>query len=235
MYKNVALHIKDLTFFFPKNNIPFFYKMNVNFQPNVLNFIQGKNGVGKSTLLRIMSGEFLSQERVTGTLHSDNIIYDFEKPREVRQAIRMVTQNFNDMLLDTYSFNKNLQCALLGTIPKLKGLPQYPTVPAFVEKYGINTEIPISALSGGQRQILSILMTMQKSPKIVLLDEPTAAMDEENAKLIMDFLTELSARECITIILIVHQKELIKKYSKNSYYDLIKDANETRQLVLRTF
>lgn len=234
MYKNAALHIKDLTFFFQKNNIPFFYKMNIHFQPNTLNFIQGKNGVGKSTLLRIMSGEILSNERVTGTLHSDNTIYDFEKFREVRQAVRMVTQNFNDMLLDTYSFNQNLQCALLNTIPKLKSLPQYPKVPAFVEKYGINTEIPISTLSGGQRQILSILMTIQKSPKILLLDEPTAAMDEENAQLIMDFLTELSVREGITIILIVHQKELIKKYSKNSYYDLVKDSNEIRQLILRT-
>lgn len=231
MHEADNLYIKDLTFFFPKDTTPFFYKLNSTFLCNSLNFIQGKNGIGKSTFLRIMCGELLPQERVTGTLHVENTTYNFEKSYEIKDAIRMVPQNFNDILLSSYSFSQNLQCALLGKIPKLRGLSPCPAIPPFIKKYGINTEIPISSLSGGQRQILSILMTIQKAPKIMLLDEPTATMDEENARLVINFLAELADRSQITIILVVHQKELIRQYCKNFYHELLKDHAEIRQLV----
>jgi energy-coupling factor transporter ATP-binding protein EcfA2 len=223
--------LNNLIFSFDKNGSPFFDNLNVSFKSNDLNFIQGKNGTGKSTLMRIMHGDTYKNEYVQGTLQIDDNTYDLRSPK-IAEKVAMVTQNFNTMLIDSYSFKENLQCALMPRFPNLKVLPQPKPIPPFIEKYGINYEVPISSLSGGQRQILSILMILQQRPRILLLDEPTATLDEDNTKLIMDFLTELCIREKIIIILIVHNKEIIQNYCGQSFFELKKDSEEKRILTL---
>jgi len=104
--------------------------------------------------------------------------------------------------------------------PSLCELPETKPLPSLIEKYGIDYNIPVSLLSGGQRQILSILMVLERSPKILLLDEPTAALDEENTQLVMDFLQDLCKHQGLTIIAIVHSHELVEKYTPQGYYEL---------------
>ena len=67
-------------------------------------------------------------------------------------------------------------------------------------------------LSGGQVQRLGIARAIYRQPKILILDEATNALDEENEKLIIDLLN--SMREKITIIIITHKKSLLKNYYK---------------------
>ena len=67
-------------------------------------------------------------------------------------------------------------------------------------------------LSGGQVQRLGIARAIYRQPKILILDEATNALDEENEKLIIDLLN--SMREKITIIIITHKKSLLKNCDK---------------------
>jgi ABC-type bacteriocin/lantibiotic exporter with double-glycine peptidase domain len=113
----------------------------------------------------------------------------------------------------------------MGRYPLLQKLPQLKPFPLFIEKYGIDFTMPIGLLSGGQRQILAILMVLQRCPRILLLDEPTAALDEENAAIVMDFLQELALQENITIIAIVHHHELVQKYAGPFYFELYKQGD----------
>jgi len=225
----VNISIQNLNFSFSCDAKPFFKNMNIDFYASKINFICGKNGMGKSTLLKILSGQI--QQNIQGSLVFSGQIYDVQKLCLMPETVGMVVQNFNSMLVDSYSFYENLQCALLAQFPSLTSLCVVKQLPQFIDKYGINFDVPISLLSGGQRQILAILMILQKNPKILLLDEPTAALDEENAKIVMDFLQQLSIEQDITIIAIVHDKELVRQYAQNFYSELYQD-NDIRKVRL---
>lgn len=216
--------LKNLTFAFQPQSALFFDKVTVDFLPQKINFLCGKNGVGKSTLLKILSGHSRSVELLEGLLEIDGNQYDLKKGHEIRQYIGIVSQDVTSMMIDAYSFHENLQCALMQQYPGLQMLPQVQPLPLLLEKYHVNPHIPIRMLSGGQRQILSILMMLQKSPKILLLDEPTAALDEENALLVMNFLQELCVQKNITIIAIVHQLELVYTYAGSTYFELYQES-----------
>ena len=140
---------------------------------------------------------------------------------QIAQQVAFVPQNFNEILVHAYSFRENLQFAQMSHYPSLSGLPESKLLPSLIEKYGIDYDIPVSQLSGGQRQILSILMVLARSPKILLLDEPTAALDEENTQLVMDFLQDLCMYQGLTIIAIVHSQELVEKYTPRGYFELV--------------
>jgi len=234
MQKNLAIALDHVSFSFTKNGPLFFDNISVQFMPGSLNFIQGKNGVGKSTFLRIMCGQGAEYGYVSGKIIINDISYDVEKSNFAHH-IACVGQNYNKMLIDNYSFIENVQCALMPRFPMLSQLPKIKTFPNFLKKYDINTGIAISQLSGGQRQILSIVMNLQRLPVILLLDEPIAALDEENTDMIMHFLKDLCEREKITIILIIHNFEVVKRYGNGKYFEIKKDDIGKRNIVLQSF
>ena len=132
----------------------------------------------------------------------------------------MVQQKFDLMIADQFTFGQNLQIANLPEYPFFAPLPAHKPLPKLVERFGINSNTPAYLLSGGQRQILSILMVLQKHTKILLLDEPTAALDEKNAQMVMLFLQELIITTPITILIICHDKDLVHEYATKHYYEL---------------
>lgn len=219
--KNIGVH--DLAFTFSKSSKKFFDKVHVEFVPGSLNFIQGKNGVGKSTLLTIFAGTMNSEHDLQGKLKIDSDVYDFSQSDAISQVVAFVPQKFDELLVDSYSFYENLQFVHMSVYPSLSGLPEIVALPKLVDVYGIDYTIPVSLLSGGQRQILSMLMMLERKPKILLLDEPTAALDEENTKLVMGFLQNLCIDQGMTIIAIVHNQELVDTYAPLGYFQLVHD------------
>lgn len=223
--------IQHISFSFKKNEPLFFDDISAEFVPGTLNFIQGKNGVGKSTFLKILSGNGQDFGFASGALVINKAVYDI-KNNEFAHHIACIGQNYNAMLIDQYSFVENVQCALMPKFPAFSFLPKIKTLPDFLKKYDINMHIPISQLSGGQRQILSIVMNLQCLPLVLLLDEPIAALDEENTEIIMHFLKDLCHKEKITIILIIHNFDVVKKYSDGHYFEIKKKSDGTRDIVL---
>lgn len=228
MIQNKKIALQQVHFSFGLHATPFFSDLSIEFVPHTINFICGKNGIGKSTILKILSGNVSIIHRAKGFLQIDNNMYDIKNLADV-DSVALVAQNFNTMLVEKYSFYQNLQFALLPKYPHAGSLPLPDPLPDFIEKYGIKGNIPITQLSGGQRQILSILMVLQKRPKILLLDEPTAALDEENAKIVMTFLHDLCRQEDVTVIAIVHQLDLVESFAEEHYFELYQQ-NGTRQV-----
>lgn len=121
----MAFMLEHLLFKFHKDAPYFFHNLSVVFKPKQLNFIQGQNGVGKSTLLRIMRGVIYPQERAQGTITINNTKYTLTKSSysALQKRVSMVQQNIQVMLADRFSFIQNLQFARFPRYPALKQLP----------------------------------------------------------------------------------------------------------------
>ena len=117
------------------------------------------------------------------------------------------------MIADQFSFIENARLAAMAHYPGVTKLPQATLYPELLQRFGIAMDKPTKLLSGGQRQILAIVMALQKKCSILLLDEPTAALDETNAELVMHFLQDLIRTTGLTVIMICHDSDLIRIFN----------------------
>lgn len=172
--------------------------------------IIGPNGSGKSTLMKLILG-------LLKPMQGD--VYLFGKPVQEfkdRACIGYVSQKSN-------SFNSGFPATVFEVVrsglAKKTGLfHRYPKdaeqqVKAALISVGMQAYMnrPISALSGGQQQRVFIARALISKPKILLLDEPTVGIDQQNMQSFYRMLTHLNKHHDITIILITHDVDAVSK------------------------
>ena len=171
--------------------------INLSFPIKGLVFIKGESGSGKSTLLNIL-GLLLKPTSGTMLFNGKDVSRMSNKEKEnIRlNQIGYVFQHFN--LIDELSVLDNL---LLFENNKEKA-------ERLLSSLGIkeleNKEV--SKLSGGEKQRVGIARALMKDPLVLLCDEPTGALDEDNSKKVRDILLELSKN--ILVIVTSHEKTL---------------------------
>ncbi len=169
----------------------------------------GANGSGKTTLLNLIAGAVLPS---TGRIQIDG--EDITALPEHRRA-RWVARVFQNPLGGTapdLSILDNFRLAALRTRPKrlMNGIDDRfkATVRDKIATLGLGLENklqqPIGALSGGQRQALTLLMSVMDHTDILLLDEPTAALDPKSAEVVMQTAERIIGEYQLTTILITH-------------------------------
>ncbi len=176
----------------------------------------GGNGAGKSTMLNIIAGVFSPEE---GRIVIDGA--DVTKMPEYKRA-SMVGRVFQDPMVGTAG-NMNIEenLALANRRGSRRGLRwniKKEEREFFKEKLkmlDLNLEdrltTKVGLLSGGQRQALTLLMATLKKPKVLLLDEHTAALDPKTASKVLSLTDELTGSQNITTIMITHNmKDAIK-------------------------
>ncbi|TWR31092.1 ATP-binding cassette domain-containing protein [Mucilaginibacter pallidiroseus] len=171
--------------------------------------IVGANGSGKTTLLNLVAGNTLSQG---GKILIENT--DVTRLPEYDRT-KWIARIFQNPLLGTaseLSIIDNFRLAALRT--RRKGL-SIGKNDAFKEqvrqkvaslRMGLENKLeqPIGTLSGGQRQALTLLMSVMDECKILLLDEPTAALDPKSAVNVMAIADNLIKENNLTAVLITH-------------------------------
>lgn len=166
----------------------------------------GRSGCGKTTLLRIIAG----LERVRGAQvwfgdecwQSDSHWLPVEKRR-----LGLVFQEAS--LLPHLSVTGNLLYGYKRTPPALRRL-QLPDVSAMLGLESLLSR-PVDELSGGQKQRVALGRALLCSPRLLLLDEPLAALDTQTKREIMPFLSRLAQASGIPMVLISHAPDEVQR------------------------
>lgn len=162
----------------------------------------GPSGSGKSTMLNVCSGLDIP---TSGTIDIDGDIISSMTAKELtkfrRDNLGFIFQQYN--LLESLTVRENV--AVGSEVSKDPFL-----VEDIIEEVGLTpniTKYPYQ-LSGGEQQRVSIARAVVKKPKIMFCDEPTGALDEENAKEILSVLQELNKTFNTTVVLITHNPSI---------------------------
>ena len=215
------LRIKNLSKTFYKgmeeeNQI--FDNFSLDIEENKCAAILGPNGCGKSTLFNMISGSLNpdSGEIILGDV-------DIAKLSEDKRAIDIgkVNQDPSKGVCQSLNILENMSMAFKkGHKFTFKRLIDKNNNDKIIEKLksidlGLENKLKtqVKFLSGGQRQSLSLLMATVKKPKILLLDEHTAALDPKTSKIIMDKTNDLIKKEKITTLMITHNLKNAIDYS----------------------
>ena len=201
---------------------------NISFKINTGEFvsIMGSSGSGKSTMMNIIgcldlptTGQYILNSKDVSILNNNELANIRNKD------IGFVFQNFN--LLPRLNALENVILPLLysGQAPK----ERINLAKQSLASVGLGERIMHrpNQLSGGQQQRVSIARAIVSSPKIILADEPTGAIDSNTSLEIMEILKSLN-KEGITIIIVTHETD-ISKFAKRILYmkdgEIIKDES----------
>jgi putative ABC transport system ATP-binding protein len=181
----------------------------INIKSEEFLVIVGSNGSGKTTLLNLVAGSVIPDK---GTIIIDDNDVTKLADHHRSQWIARVFQNPMSGTASDLSILDNFRLAAIRTKPK--GLTigindQFKhQVKDKIATLGMGLENKIEqsmgTLSGGQRQALTLLMSVMDSCKVLLLDEPTAALDPRSAEVVMRTADKLIADFKLTAILITH-------------------------------
>ncbi len=158
--------------------------------------IVGPSGAGKSSLLRLINR---LDEPTSGTVYVDGIDYRDIAPQALRRRMGMVMQEHN-LFPGTVADNVRYGPALLG---KTLSVEQVEALLKRVDLSGYANR-DAEKLSGGESQRVSVARTLADQPEVLLLDEPTAALDESTKHEVETVVFDLIRDKSMTCIMVTH-------------------------------
>lgn len=169
----------------------------------------GASGAGKSTLIRCVN---LLERPSSGTVLVDNqdlTSLSESQLTQARRQIGMIFQHFNLMNSRTVAGN----VALPLELGKLSRSEINARVKELLELVGLADKQDSwpANLSGGQKQRVAIARALATNPKVLLCDEATSALDPATTRSILELLKDINRRLGITILLITHEMDVVKR------------------------
>lgn len=196
---NTNLKISNVTKIYPgcvaNDNV------SLEFNSGKIYALLGENGAGKSTLVKILSGVIIPDE---GEIYLNKNNLKLNSPLDAND-IGMVFQHFN--LFETLSVFENL---IIDSDEQRESLRE--KIDSIMKKYNfsIDLDIPVLNLSAGQKQKVEIIRCLIRNPKVLIMDEPTSVLTEQETSELFLSLKKFS-EEGILIIYITHKlKEVMQ-------------------------
>jgi len=182
------------------SGVPALSDVTVEFHPGEVHAILGENGAGKSTLMNIISG----------VLQADLGVVDFEGQRvspltpEKAASLGIAISYQHPAVLEDLSVIENLRVALPASI-FAGGAPQ-DIARQMLDEVGLHVPLQAraDALTVSQRHLLEIAKALAMRPKVLILDEPTAALDQESTEMLFRRIRDIVAKGT-SVIYITHR------------------------------
>jgi ATP-binding cassette subfamily C protein LapB len=199
--------------------------------------ILGRNGAGKSSLLQLLSG---MQLPVQGKISLDGVDQSLLDPDDIRRDMALLNQNAH-LFFGTIRENLTLGAPLASNDQIIRAL-QITNALEIVEqkKEGLDHLILEGGVgfSGGQKQALLLTRLLLRNPNIVLLDEPTASIDDVSEKVLIQHLKEWLGHRTLVVathrpavlqlvdrIIVVHEGKIIKDGPRDAILNPAQQAN----------
>ena len=188
--------LKDITLSFPETGLV---------------SILGKSGSGKSTLLNLI-GKLDDPSNGVVYFNGDNIAKYKEKKLTLfrKNIVSYIFQHYHLLENQTALYNVMLPCLLKGDSFSLAKRKVLSLIDDFsIDEVMLNKKC--SLLSGGEKERIAIMRAFINEPQVLLADEPTGALDKDNALLVMESLRKAS--EHSLVIVVTHNEQLARQYS----------------------
>ena len=210
---NKSIKLKDFSYQYEKNLPNVLNKLNIEILKGEKVAIKGETGSGKSTLINVIAGLLDSNE---GTFIVDGVVINTKNKKNWQQNISIVPQTIflNDAtILENIAIAENINTIDISRIKKCAKLARIDDfIDSLPNKYGEKVGERGVRISGGQRQRIGIARALYRNSNLIIMDEPTNALDFETENLVMDSIMKLSKN--ITIIMISHNNNTLKFFDK---------------------
>ena len=176
--------------------------------PGEVVLLTGPSGSGKTTLLTLMGGLRAVHEGSVRTLDCELRNADLTTIVRVRRSIGFIFQAHN--LLDSLTARQNVQLSL-GLEGRVSPGEARKRCEEMLATVGLGDRVDYMPrqLSGGQKQRVAIARALVRKPRIILADEPTAALDKQTGREVANLLRNLAKRQECSILLVTHDNRIL--------------------------
>jgi putative ABC transport system ATP-binding protein len=205
-----AISIQNLNHYFGKGSLrkQVLFDINLEIQPGEIVLMTGPSGSGKTTLLTLMGGLRSAQEGSLKILGQELSGATKDQLVEVRRNIGYIFQAHN--LLKCLTARQNVQMSL-ELHAEYSSKQAAAKAAAMLEAVGLGARVDYypDNLSGGQKQRVAIARALVSHPKLVLADEPTAALDSKSGREVVEIMQQLAKEQGCTILLVTHDNRIL--------------------------
>jgi putative ABC transport system ATP-binding protein len=184
------------------------FNINLDIYPGEIIIMTGPSGSGKTTLLTLMGGLRSAQEGSLTILGQELCGASKDQLTDLRRNIGYIFQAHNLLTFLTAKQNVRMSLELHDSYLN-QGMDQRSV--DMLKTVGLEHRVDYYAdsLSGGQKQRVAIARALISQPKIVLADEPTAALDKKSGRDVVELMQKLAKEQHCTILLVTHDNRIL--------------------------
>ncbi len=209
MDSDVQIGLEDVSYSFGKGALEkqILFDIGTQIKGGEIIILTGPSGSGKTTLLTLI-GALRSAQKGSVKVLGQELLNAKEKVLiQVRRKIGYIFQSHN--LLDSLTIHQNVQMALqLGGVKNRDGKERIATVLQRVGLAEHEHKYP-RELSGGQKQRAGIARALVNRPQIVLADEPTASLDKQSGRDVVELIQDLAREDGSAVIMVTHDSRIL--------------------------
>ena len=201
--------VKDLNHFYGQGNLKkqILFNINLTLRAGEVVIMKGPSGSGKTTLLTLIGGLRSSQSGSLKVFGQELVGAKKGRLVQVRRNIGYIFQAHN--LLKSLTAQQNVQMSMElhnGSTGDAKAKSK-----AMLEVVGLGERVNYypHKLSGGQKQRVAIARALVSHPRMVLADEPTAALDSKSGRAVVELMEQLAKEQGCTILIVTHDNRIL--------------------------
>jgi putative ABC transport system ATP-binding protein len=184
------------------------FNINLDIYPGEIIIMMGPSGSGKTTLLTLMGGLRSAQEGSLTILGQELCGASKDQLTYLRRNIGYIFQAHN--LLTFLTAKQNVRMSLeLHDVYLEQDMDHMSAEMLNTVGLGHRVDYYADSLSGGQKQRVAIARALISQPKIVLADEPTAALDKKSGRDVVELMQKLAKEQHCTILLVTHDNRIL--------------------------
>lgn len=205
-----VISVKNLDFYFGKGSLrkQALFDVNLDIYPSEIVILTGPSGSGKTTLLTLLGGLRSTHDGSLKILGQEMCGASKNQLTQIRKQIGYIFQAHNLMKFLTAKQNVRMSLELHDQMfsQDLNDISK-----KMLEAVGLGDRVDYypENLSGGQKQRVAIARALVSRPKIVLADEPTAALDKKSGRDVVVVMQQLAKEQGCTILLVTHDNRIL--------------------------